>query len=75
MTGGYSIREVISMDDRTPVTIELTAKAGNEPCNIDVTLLHDTLFKMPAVKYLELYRIMTLTLAKYNPSPTQIILE
>ena len=57
------------MDNSTPVTVELIAKTSDEPCNIDVVLLHDTLFKMPAVKYLELYRIMTLTLAKYNPPP------
>lgn len=55
------------MDDSTRVTVKLIAEAGNEPCNIDVILLHDTLFKMPAVKYLELYRIMTLTVEKYTP--------
>lgn len=71
MTGGYSIREVISMDNNvTPITVELTARASAEPCNIDVSLLHETLLKMPAEKYLDLYSLMTMTMKIYSP-PSQ----
>ena len=58
-------------DSTTPVTIELTAKAGSEPCNIDVNLLHETLLKMPAEKYLDLYGLMTMTMKFYSP-PSQL---
>ena len=38
--------------------VRIMAEAGNEPCKVDVDVLHDTLLKLPAEKYLELYRMM-----------------
>ena len=51
----------------TLITVELTARAGSEPCNIDINLLHDTLLKMPAEKYLELYALMSMNMKFYSP--------
>lgn len=51
----------------TAVTVELTARAGSEPCNIDINLLHETLLKMPAEKYLELYALMRMNMKFYSP--------
>ena len=51
----------------TPITVELTARAASEPCNIDVILLHETLLKMPAEIYLALYKIMSTELAQVYP--------
>lgn len=50
----------------TPVTVELIVKAGSEPCNIDINLLHETLLRMPAEKYLELYALMRMNMKFYN---------
>jgi len=54
-------------NDSTAVTVELIARAGSEPCNIDVHLLHDVLLKMPADKYLALYELMYFTMKAYSP--------
>ena len=50
------------MNDYTYVTVELTAKESDEPCNVNVLMLHETLLKLPAEKYLELYKLMSETL-------------
>lgn len=37
----------------------ITAESGEE-CMVDVEILHDTLLKLPASLYIELYRLMQL---------------
>ena len=59
MTGGYSIKEVISMDNIRAVTKSIIAEAASEACDIDVEKLHYTLLGLPAEKYLELYKLMS----------------
>lgn len=54
-------------NNSTPITVELTARAAAEGCNIDVILLHETLLNMPVEKYLALYKIMSTELAKAYP--------
>lgn len=54
-------------DTSTSVVVELKARTAEEPCNIDVHLLHETLLKMPAEKYLELHMLMSMSMKTYNP--------
>ena len=51
----------------TSVVVELKAKIADEPCNIDIHLLHETLLKIPAEKYLELYGLMRMNMNFYSP--------
>jgi len=61
-------------NNSTPITVEIMAKASDEPCNVDVFILHDTLLNLPAEKYLTLYKIMSTELAKVYP-PYKIIFK
>ena len=38
--------------------VNILAEAGNEPCRVDLVLLHDTLLRLPAKMYLGLYYMM-----------------
>ena len=49
------------------VVVEMTARTADETCNIDVDVLHETLLKLPAEKYLELYKTMTEEIIKAYP--------
>jgi hypothetical protein len=40
----------------------IAVDTGTEPCNVDVGLLHETLLKLPADKYIALYRRMQKTM-------------
>lgn len=37
----------------------LTVEFASEDCNVDVNVLHDTLLRLPAEKYLALYKLMS----------------
>jgi hypothetical protein len=38
--------------------LSMVVNTGTEPCNVNVGMLHETLLKLPAEKYIELYRLM-----------------
>lgn len=41
------------------IVVDMTARAAEETCNVNVDILHETLLKLPAEKYLELYKLMS----------------
>ncbi len=51
----------------TSVVVEIKTKTADEPCNIEVPVLHEALLKMPAEKYLELYALMSMNMKFYSP--------
>ena len=38
--------------------VSIKEQMGTEPCNVDVTVMHESLLQLPAEKYLELYHMM-----------------
>ena len=49
------------------IVTDITARAAEETCNVDVLVLHDVLLNLPTEKYLALYKIMSTELAKVYP--------
>ena len=49
------------------VVVEMTARTADEACNIEIDVLHETLLKLPAEKYLELYKTMSEEIVKAYP--------
>ena len=44
------------MESRT--ILNIVCETGEEKCNVDIPLMHETLLNLPAEKYLELYHMM-----------------
>jgi len=45
----------------------ILAEAGEEDCEVDVEILHETLLKLPAEKYFELYKKIYAKIYGYPP--------
>ena len=48
---------------------EIIVNYAEEPCRINMELLHESLLCLPADKYLTLFKLMSEELGKLSPTP------